>query len=61
MESCEYCDVASKYIGVCENSEPRLFISASGTYLQIFDEAYPGFIENFKIHFCPMCGRKLEG
>ena len=27
---------------------------------QLFDEDYPGFCDNHKINFCPMCGRKLS-
>jgi len=34
--------------------------SVSGSYLQIFDEDYPGFCDNHKINFCPICGRKLS-
>jgi len=37
----------------------RKFVGISGEYLQIFDEDYPGFCDNHKINFCPMCGRKL--
>ena len=28
--------------------------------ITIFDEDYPGFCDNHKINFCPICGRKLE-
>jgi len=57
---CEYCRVAAKYLGVCEGTEPRIFISVSGAYLQVFDEEYPGFVDNFEINYCPKCGRKLR-
>jgi len=60
MNECKYCCVASKYLGVCENADPRIFITVSGAYLQIFDEEYPGFIDSIKINYCPMCGRKLS-
>ena len=60
MNECKYCCVASKYLGVCENADPRIFITVSGEYLQIFDEEYPGFIDSIKINYCPMCGRKLS-
>jgi hypothetical protein len=26
----------------------------------VFDEEYPGFIDNIEISYCPMCGRKLR-
>ena len=60
MNECEYCCVAPKYLGVCENADPRIFITVSGAYLQVFDEEYPGFIDNIEISYCPMCGRKLR-
>ncbi len=60
MKICEYCKIVPTYLAVCEGVEPRLFISVSGSYLQIFDEEYPGFIDNVEINYCPMCGRKLR-
>ena len=60
MNGCKYCYVAPKYLGVCESAEPRIFVTVSGAYLQIFDEEYPGLIDNFEINYCPMCGRKLR-
>ncbi len=59
MNKCEYCKIAPKTLAICENAEPRIFIDVSGSYLQVFDEEYPGFVENIEINFCPMCGRKL--
>ena len=56
---CEYCKTPSKYMAVIE-SEPRLFLSVTGNCIQIFDEDYPGFIDNIKIKYCPMCGRDLN-
>lgn len=56
---CKYCKNPSAYLAICQNYETRIFISVSGSYLQIFDEDYPGFCDNHKINFCPMCGRKL--
>lgn len=60
MKECKYCRAASSCLGVCESAEPRIFISLSGSYLQIFDEEYSGFVDNFEINYCPMCGRKLR-
>ena len=58
-EKCKYCKNPSEYLAICQNYETRIFIGISGEYLQIFDEDYPGFCDNHKINFCPMCGRKL--
>lgn len=60
MSKCEHCKTAPTYLAVCESTEPRIFITISGSYLQIFDEEYPGFVDNFEINYCPMCGRKLR-
>ena len=59
-EPCKYCSVPGDFLMVCENVEPRLFLSVSGAYLQLFDEEYPGFVDNGAINYCPMCGRKLR-
>ncbi len=56
---CKYCKTPSEYLAICQNYETRIFVGISGEYLQIFDEDYPGFCDNHKISFCPMCGRKL--
>jgi hypothetical protein len=56
---CKYCKNPSAYLAICQNYETRIFIGISGEYLQIFDEDYPGFCDNHKINFCPICGRKL--
>ena len=58
---CKYCKNPSEYLAICQNyeTETRIFVGISGEYLQIFDEDYPGFCDNHKINFCPMCGRKL--
>lgn len=48
-----------EYLAICQNYETRIFVGISGEYLQIFDEDYPGFCDNHKINFCPICGRKL--
>lgn len=58
--ACEYCAIPGKTLAVIEETDPRIFISVQGRYLQIFNEAYPGFIKNIKIKCCPMCGRNLE-
>ena len=59
---CKYCKNPSEYLAICQNYETRVFVGISGEYLylQIFDEDYPGFCDNHKINFCPMCGRKLS-
>lgn len=57
---CEYCKTPGKTLAVIEAADPRIFILIQGAYLQIFNEDYPGFIENIKIKRCPMCGRNLE-
>ena len=59
-DMCEYCRTPGKTLAVIEEADPRIFISIQGAYLQIFNEEYPGFIENIKIKCCPMCGRNLE-
>lgn len=56
---CKYCKTPPEYLAICQNYETRIFVGISGEYLQIFDEDYPGFCDNHKINFCPMCGRKL--
>lgn len=58
---CEYCDTPGKFLAVIDAADPRILISVSGSYLQVFDEEYPGFVDNTKIHNCPMCGRALDG
>jgi len=60
MSECKYCKTPSEYLGICENANPRIFISVSGVYMQVFDEEYPGFIDTVGINFCPMCGRRLR-
>jgi hypothetical protein len=60
MGMCEYCKEVSKTFGVVESADNRIFVSISGSYLQIFDEEYPGFVDNIPIKYCPMCGRKLD-
>ena len=57
---CECCKTPGKTLAVIEGTDPRIFVSIQGAYLQIFDEAYPGFTENIKIKYCPICGRNLE-
>lgn len=57
---CEYCKTPGKTLAVIEEADPRIFISIQGAYLQIFNEDYPGFVENIKIKCCPMRGRNLE-
>ena len=57
---CKYCKNPFANLAICQYYETRIFISVSGSYLQIFDEDYPGFCDNLKINFCPMCGRKLS-
>ena len=56
---CKYCKTPPEYLAICQNYETRIFVGISGEYLQIFDEDYPGFCDNHKINFCPICGRKL--
>ena len=56
---CKYCKNPSEYLAICQNYETRIFVGISGEYLQIFDEDYPGFCDNHKINFCPICGRNL--
>lgn len=58
---CEYCDTTGKFLAVIDATDPRILISVSGSYLQVFDEEYPGFVDNTKIHNCPMCGRAPDG
>jgi len=57
---CKYCKTPPEYLAICQNYETRIFVGISGEYLQIFDEDYPGFCDNHKINFCPICGRKLS-
>ena len=56
---CEFCGTPGKTIGIVETYD-RIFVGISGEYIQIFDESYPGFVENMPIRFCPMCGRRLS-
>ena len=60
-KGCEYCKFPSGYLAAIENAEPRILLTINGSYLQIFDEDYPGFIDNVEINYCPMCGKKLKG
>lgn len=60
MGMCEYCKIVPETLGIVENSESRIFVNVSGSFLQIFDEEYPGFVDNIPIKYCPMCGRKLD-
>ena len=57
---CEFCGSPGKSIGIIETDD-RIFVGLAGAYIQVFDEEYPGFVENMPIRFCPMCGRKLSG
>ncbi len=57
-KGCEYCETPGKTIGTIE-SDNRIFVGLSGAHIQIYDEDYPGFVENIPVRFCPMCGRKL--
>jgi hypothetical protein len=57
---CEVCGPAGKYIGTSDYGNTRLFYRVSGSYLQVFDEEYPGFIDNIPIQHCPGCGRRIE-
>lgn len=59
-KGCEYCETPGKTLHVVECAEPRIMLHVSGRYVQMYDEEYPGWVDNFPIHFCPMCGRKLE-
>lgn len=56
---CEFCEIQGRTLDVIEQTDPRIFVGLSGAYIQIYDEDYPGFIENIPINFCPICGRKL--
>ena len=60
IAECEFCGTPGKTIGIVETDD-RIFAGVSGAYIQIFDESYPGFVENMPIRFCPMCGRRLSG
>jgi len=60
VETCEYCNPTGKYIGITDYEETRLFVRVSGSYIQIFDENYPGMTDSYEIAFCPMCGRPLK-
>lgn len=57
---CKYCKEVPETLGMVENPDNRVFVNVSGSYLQIFDEEYPGFVDNIPIKYCPMCGRKLN-
>jgi len=58
-QECKACGFPSGYLYVVENTEPRIFLNLNGRYIQIFNEEYPGWIDNFQINYCPMCGRRL--
>lgn len=63
-EGCEVCGMhgmPGKTMYVVECTEPHIMIHVSGRYVQMFDEEYPGWVDNFPINYCPMCGRKLWG
>jgi len=60
IAECEFCGTTGKTIGIVETDD-RIFVGVSGAYIQVFDESYPGFVENMPIRFCPMCGRRLSG
>lgn len=60
ISECEYCGTPEKTIGIVETDD-RIFVGLAGAYIQVFDEEYPGFVENMPIRFCPMCGRRLSG
>ena len=57
---CDFCNPPGRTIGIVETND-RIFVGLTGAYIQVFDEEYPGFIENMPIRFCPMCGRRLTG
>lgn len=63
QKTCGFCGPAGSYIAViepCGFLGHGLFIRVSGAYLQIYDEEYPGFIDNIEINYCPKCGRILR-
>lgn len=63
QKPCDFCGPAGKYIAVVEAGgyfEHGLFFTVSGAYLQMFDEAYPGFSDSIEINYCPKCGRVLR-
>ncbi len=55
---CEYCK-GSEYLGVLPYGDTQLFVDIVGSSLRIFDEEYPGFLEEIEIKCCPVCGKKL--
>ena len=63
QKQCGFCGPAGRYIAVIAPGgyfEHGLFIRVSGAYLQMYNEEYPGFIDNIEINYCPKCGRILR-
>lgn len=61
QKPCAYCNFyPHKYLYVSDATEPRIFFDITGSNIRFFDEQYEdGFVDIFKINYCPMCGRKL--
>jgi hypothetical protein len=57
---CNICRTAGDFIGESDYGDTRLFYRVSGAYMQVFDEEYPGFVDNIPIRFCPGCGRRID-
>lgn len=61
---CEFCGNSGKKITI--GYSKKIILSLQGEYLQIkteennFEELRHGILENIKVNYCPMCGKKLS-
>ena len=56
---CDYCD-AMRTVHRWDMGDATVFIDICGDDVRIYDDEMPGMFESFKIHFCPICGRRLD-
>lgn len=61
-QECEYCDFSSGSCGEILDGEDDFFlITPDNSHEFYIATDGKGVFRETKIHFCPMCGRKLDG
>lgn len=61
-QKCEYCDFSSGSCGAIFDGEDDFFlITPDNSHEFYIATDGKGVFRETKIHFCPMCGRKLHG
>lgn len=61
-QGCEYCDFSSGSCGeILDGEEDFFLITPDNSHEFYIATDGKGVFRETKIHFCPMCGRKLDG